>query len=680
MKFVHPNILYLLLLLIIPIIIHLFNFRRYKKLYFSSLQFIKKVEKETNATKTLRHYLILAARLLAFASLIFAFAQPYIPTNKNQHSDFQNVIPIYIDNSFSMSAKSANGDLLNQAKTTVRRIVDGYSKDQRYLLVTNSMNGAEFKIISGTTLLDKLQYIKFSPISRAIATPLISMKDYLNQHTSSSHHYYVISDFQSLNLSASSIFLDSNATYSLLQTIPQLKHNLYVDSVWFDQPFHRVNVNNQLKIRIQNTGKEKLTNVEIALIINGKRRQTLTDLLPNNQTIVTINYSDKTSGTKIGKIEIQDPNLYFDNHYFFSYAVEKGVQVAVINGKNSVSFPSMVYATDDYYQVKSFQSTQIQSGNLSSADLIVLNGLKTISSGLQTQMLQLAKEGISICIIPGINFDKNAYNQLLGAFNLPLIANKQASPIRIGKINNNATFFNGMFDQKTNEIRMPPLKKYISTTTFSTTKFRNLISYENEMPFFVNTGQQNSIYMLYTPINPDFNSFGKSALFSSLMLRIGERSILPPALALTIGSTEEWNYRTQGNREQAIQLKKKQFIFIPEMRRNGDFIAISVRKAANNTAIEDGVYTVSEGEQTLGKVALNYNRKESDMKYASKEEIQNYFYALDARHLNTIGINSNNDVQKLTLEKPNELWRILLTLALVFFLIEMLIIIFWKIK
>src|SRR5690554_6632426 len=124
MNFAYPNILYLLLLLIIPIIIHVFNFRRYKKLYFSSLQFIKKVEKETNATKNIRHYIILACRMLAFTALILAFAQPYIPTSE-QSKSHESLIPIYLDNSFSMSAKGTNGDLLNQAKTTVQQIEIG---------------------------------------------------------------------------------------------------------------------------------------------------------------------------------------------------------------------------------------------------------------------------------------------------------------------------------------------------------------------------------------------------------------------------------------------------------------------------------------------------------------------------------------------------------------------------
>src|SRR5690554_64454 len=80
-----------------------------------------------------------------------------------------------------------------------------------------------------------------------------------------------------------------------------------------------------------------------------------------------------------------------------------------------------------------------------------------------------------------------------------------------------------------------------------------------------------------------------------------------------------------------------------------------------------------------GKLALNYNRFESAMQYVSENEITSYFNSLNVRKLNTEGISTMSDIQQLTLKNPNEFWRILLILALAFLLLEMLIIIFWKV-
>ena len=74
MKFLYPEFLWALTVLAIPIIIHLFNFKRYKTLYFSSLNFIKHVDQKTKSTQRLKHLLVLLMSLLAFTFLALAFA------------------------------------------------------------------------------------------------------------------------------------------------------------------------------------------------------------------------------------------------------------------------------------------------------------------------------------------------------------------------------------------------------------------------------------------------------------------------------------------------------------------------------------------------------------------------------------------------------------------------------
>ncbi|WP_213977707.1 hypothetical protein, partial [Serratia marcescens] len=65
--------------------------------------------------------------MMAFTAIILAFAQPYIPSS-TQSKSLENIVPIYLDNSFSMSSKGSNGDLLNQGKTAVQQIIDTYPK------------------------------------------------------------------------------------------------------------------------------------------------------------------------------------------------------------------------------------------------------------------------------------------------------------------------------------------------------------------------------------------------------------------------------------------------------------------------------------------------------------------------------------------------------------------------
>jgi len=164
-----------------------------------------------------------------------------------------------------------------------------------------------------------------------------------------------------------------------------------------------------------------------------------------------------------------------------------------------------------------------------------------------------------------------------------------------------------------------------------------------------------------------------------LVLRVGEKSQGQLPLSLTIGSSDEYRIRMSGQNESALILKQEETEFIPEMSKKMGFTFISVRNSIDNQSINDGIYSVLNSGNEVGKLALNYNRYESDMNYASENEITSYFNALNVSRLTTAGISTLSDIQQLTLKKPNEFWRILLILALTFFILEMLTIIFWKV-
>ena len=83
MQFVNPLFLLGLLAISIPVIIHLFNFRKFRKVYFTNVKFIEELRQQTQKHSQLKHLLVLLMRILAIVSLVLAFAQPYIPLNKN---------------------------------------------------------------------------------------------------------------------------------------------------------------------------------------------------------------------------------------------------------------------------------------------------------------------------------------------------------------------------------------------------------------------------------------------------------------------------------------------------------------------------------------------------------------------------------------------------------------------
>ena len=110
MEFVHPEILWGLGALAVPIAIHLLHFRRFKRVRFSQVAFLKDVQRDARATQQIRHWWVLLLRLLAFAALIVAFAQPtWFEGDADTEAAAGHAVSIYVDNSLSMEGMGEEG-------------------------------------------------------------------------------------------------------------------------------------------------------------------------------------------------------------------------------------------------------------------------------------------------------------------------------------------------------------------------------------------------------------------------------------------------------------------------------------------------------------------------------------------------------------------------------------------
>src|SRR5688572_698022 len=168
MSFLYPTFLWALTALSVPIIIHLFNFRKTQRIFFSSTRFLKQVQEATSAKRRLKHYLILASRLLFLLFLVFVFAQPIIPANQ-QFSTNRN-ISIYLDNSLSMSVPVGEKTrALDAGISYAREIVEIFPPDSRYRLLTNDFAPFSNSYKTKAEVQDLLSQVRLSPVSRSIA-------------------------------------------------------------------------------------------------------------------------------------------------------------------------------------------------------------------------------------------------------------------------------------------------------------------------------------------------------------------------------------------------------------------------------------------------------------------------------------------------------------------------------
>ena len=165
MIFSEPLFLWGLLALALPVVVHLFNFRRYRKVYFSNVDRLSELRNESRRRSTVRQWLVLLTRLLAVAFLVLAFARPVLPgKGKTLHSG-ATVVSVFVDNSFSMENSGADGTQLETAKQKAREIVSAHHANDRYQLLSNDMRGEEFRWLSREEFLDAVDALQISPAS-----------------------------------------------------------------------------------------------------------------------------------------------------------------------------------------------------------------------------------------------------------------------------------------------------------------------------------------------------------------------------------------------------------------------------------------------------------------------------------------------------------------------------------
>ena len=537
MKFEYPQFFYAFFLLIIPIIIHLFNFRKYKTLHFSSLSFIKQIKEETKSTQKLKHLLVLFARILATASLIFAFAQPYQPVNNNANGGYP-FMAIYLDNSFSMSMKGSEGELLSMAKEKARKIIEKSSAETRFMLLTNNFEGFEQRLTTKNEALERIDKIELSPLTRNLDDVITWIKDgisedIIQQKSLSSKQVILLSDFQEKTSRFEKIQEDKDIFFYPIQLLAQNISNVSVDSIWFSDPNFKIGINNELNIKIHNYSDLDLINSELQLEVNETKRNVFVDLKANKSQTIKINYSDLKAGIKKGLVRINDRQMHFDDDYFFSYAVKENSNVLIVDGENSMPNVSIVYGLDNYYKTSSIKQNSFTANVLDQKDLLIMNGWNNISSAAQELIAAFCQEGGTIAFFPGEKLDLQSINGFFSKINAPKFEGMLNSGTKIKTINYQDPFFDGMFEKKPDNLNLPSQSK---AYRLSSRNAFELIEMQNGSPLFIRSMSKNSAYVFASPLTESFGNFTSNALFSSILLRIAESSQRRYPISLTIGT------------------------------------------------------------------------------------------------------------------------------------------------
>lgn len=672
MNFVFPFFLFALFALAIPIIIHLFYFRKYKKVYFSDIRFLKQVQEEKSTIDKLKKRLILATRLLALLFLILAFAQPFIGSNKNKLNQGTSAVCVYVDNSYSMGLKKGGEQVLSIAKIKAKEIANAFNTGDKFSLLTNDLEGTHQRWMQKQDFLDAIDKIELSPNIKTIDE--ISKKEAtLFQSLNAKNKLgFFISDFQKNMISKSE---DTTFIAHFLNIQSETEKNLFVDTCWFEQPLFTINTNNKLLVRIKNAGNTAAEKVRISVKINGVVKA-IDDvsIAPENSITDSFNIKATQAGWQKAEITFNDYPITFDDHFYFAYKVAQNEKVLSIDDAETPNNIASIFTNDVHFSFDKINKGQLDYSSFKNYSLIILNQLTDISSGIASSLKEYIDNGGNIYIIPSVNADINSYNSFLSNNNAGSFGALQVKNGEVTKINLQEELFKSVFNNLPKNVETPKIKKLYPILSNTNNNEREILSTNIGSPLVTKFDAGNGfIYVQAVPLSADFSDIQANAIFAPMIYNSAVYKKNKQALYYTIGKDnliELKNSNTNG--ESVYKLSNGKNEFIPENRSVGNSVLLRV----NNTLESDGHYSINSNNNELGIAAFNFDRTESNLKFASKDEIATTFNQKNQLILDNTKANLSAEVKQI--KDGVLLWKICVILSLLFLLIEILLIRFWK--
>ena len=671
MHFVYPSFLFALFTLAIPVIIHLFNFRRYQKVYFSNVQFLKEVKQEQASGRNLKERLILASRLLAFLFLIVAFAKPFLPGRARVSYGQQEVVSIFVDNSYSMQALSREGTLLDEAKSRAKEIAGTYDINTRFQVLTQDFEGRHQRLLNRDEFNDAVDIISISAQSRKLQSIINRQQSLLQLQGGNIRLSYVISDFQR-NIGESKISADSGLKINLIQLKANSLPNIATDSVWLLNAVHRPGENEKLVIRLHNYADGKAVNVPVKLLVNGMQKALGSYSLDAGSIATdTLSFSGLQEGWQHAELQLQDNPVTFDNQFYFSFYVQPQMPVLLISSGQPDQYLNAVFNSDAFFKVIQTTYGHVDYSTLSKYSFIAISNVKAISGGLTQQLKEFVQKGGSLAVFPAAEIDGNSYKKLLQSIGSAYPEKLIREELKVTAINTKAQVYSNTFERMPQNPDLPTVKSYYQLS--DNVPAERLMTLTNGQPFWEQFKyKQGKVYISAVPLDESFSSLQRHALFVTTTLRMALLSAHDQALYYTLGSSESIEAAPlQMKPNEVLTLTRGDQKIIPDVRRqNGNTMLY-----LSDQLQKPGDYKLLKQDSLVQWLSFNNNRSESDLHYLSKATLQNLLPAksrvLEAGTVPLKSILNDSNLGK-------QLWKLCLLLALVFLLAEILLLRFYK--
>lgn len=683
MKFLYPEFLWALLAIAIPIVIHLFNFRKFKKVEFSSIAFLKEVEFQTQKQSKLKHLILLFVRILAVTFLVLAFAQPYVPFNE-QETQLSNLVTVYIDNSLSMDTKGENGYHLELAKEQAISIANEYSPSDKFILLTNDFEGKHQRAVNRDQFTQFVEDIAPSYTTRMFSEVVTRSNDLMNE-SASKKSTFILSDFQKNITNIESTSPDSNVTYQLLPYPQAGKGNIYLDSVWFETPLRAANGDDAIYVHINNDFDQTIS-TKVNLEINGRTEGFGNFTIEGNSDFTgKINFKVKEKGWQNARVYLSDypnPDMLFDDEFYFSYPILEKVNILYLyeelSNKKDTTFITNLFDNDSLFEVHSASLSSFDINQMQQYNFVILSHIKNFTSGLNSTLENYISNGGSVLLFPEVYSIQQ--NEFLGNFKLALNP-LDTTNNKLGKLNDENPLYQGVFEQIPKNINLPIAYSHFPIKVYNASSANTLLQFQSGSPFLISSQlDKGKLYLCASSLDKEATNFMKHAIYVPTLIRMAEFSQPSYQLYYTIGTDENIALpniiNNTGEDKLIVKEINSDFEFIPEIASSGNATNIKM----HNQIKDAGFYEIFSNGEVISQLAYNYDRKESDWKFFTIDEINDELSKSEFGEFAQVisGAEGSQPVSVSNIVSGEKYWRIALIIVLILLALEIAIFRLWK--
>ena len=679
MRFVHPEILWFLLVVAVPPIIHLLRLRRYKRIYFSNVRLLEQIEQEKKRSARLREIAVMALRMLTLAGVAVAFAQPYLPRDAGTVPVSQSLVSVYVDNSFSMQAPSRGAVLLEEAKVQAERILRELPPDRPVHLFTNDFSGFETGFISQEEALRRLHDIDYSPLSRSFDQIRAFQKQICEEASMARTERvcYCISDFQKSTFALHSEALreDSTGRFVFVPVRGVYYANLSMDTLFLDMPVLQAERDMGLRIRLTNRSDREQLQVPLRVYVQGRQAGVYpVDFKAGEEVEVRVPFRLEEKGLYGCYAEIADYPVEFDNRLYFSINIESRPRIIHIYEEEAEPALRKLFAGDSLFVYTAQEVHRLSFDALASSSLVILDKVHAPSSALVSALVRHVRGGGRLAVIPPAPLEDSSspLQELLETLIGADYGVYHADEIRLRSLNHTHPIFalalaqvpeNRLLPQVKGRYDLPetPHTPYTSLMCFSAPSTRSGQDFLR-----VYTLDKGMVYLFSSPLSEACTDFASHYSFVVSFLNMALWEGAGPRLYETTGTEEAlfysaalWGDITPQTRPY-VQADGREARMIPLVRRMGSEVAVYTY----GQILEAGNYTLGEEpDRALQSLSFNYDRKESRPECYGTEELE--AWTKPWRHVR-VSLDG-------TRSEGRELWKVFAIFALLSALAETLL-------